>query len=357
MSVAIVTGSSGLVGSETSKFLHQQGMDVVGIDNNMRSYFFGSDGSTDWNAKGLASSLRRYTHLSFDIRDQVAVIDVFKKYGAAIKTVVHCAAQPSHDWAAKEPITDFGVNALATLYMLEATRLYAPDAPFIFTSTNKVYGDTPNLLPLIEAETRWECREDHAFAKDGIDESMTIDQSKHSVFGASKVAADVMCQEYGRYFGLKTGIFRGGCLTGPAHSGAELHGFLAYLVRCQLTGRSYKIFGHKGKQVRDNIHSVDLVNAFWHFIQAPKAGVVYNIGGARFSNCSMIEAINAIRDLSGRQLDYTLLDEARQGDHIWWISNVNKFKQDYPGWDFRYDVGAIIKEIVQAVAEREKIRL
>lgn len=357
MSIAIVTGSSGLVGSETTKFLHAQGMDVVGIDNNLRSYFFGSDGSTDWNAKELASGLKRYTHLSIDIRDQNAVNDVFKKYGKSIKAIVHCAAQPSHDWAAKEPITDFGVNALATVYMLEATRLYAPDAPFIFTSTNKVYGDTPNHLPLVENKTRWECRADHPYAKDGIDESMSIDQSKHSVFGASKVAADVMAQEYGRYFGVKTGTFRGGCLTGPAHSGAELHGFLAYLVKCQLTGRPYKIFGYKGKQVRDNIHSADLVNAFWHFIQAPKAGAVYNIGGARHSNCSMIEAIDMIQELSGKELDYTLLDEARQGDHIWWISNVNKFKQDYPTWDFKYDVRMILKEIVAAVAEREKIRL
>lgn len=357
MSVAIVTGSSGLVGSETVKFLHQQGMDVVGIDNNMRSYFFGSDGSTDWNAKSLTQSLKRYTHLSLDIRDQNAVNETFKKYGKSVATVVHCAAQPSHDWAAKEPITDFGVNALATVYLLEATRQHAPDAPFVFTSTNKVYGDTPNFLPLVENATRWECRDDHRYAKNGIDESMTIDQSKHSVFGASKVAADVMCQEYGRYFGLKTGTFRGGCLTGPAHSGAELHGFLAYLVKCQLTGRPYKIFGYKGKQVRDNIHSADLVNAFWHFIQAPKPGAVYNIGGARHSNCSMLEAINMIRELSGRELSYTLLDEARQGDHIWWISDVSKFKKDYPRWSFKYDIGTIIKEIVEAVAERENVRL
>lgn len=357
MSLAIVTGSSGLVGSETTKFLHAQGMDVIGIDNNMRSYFFGTDGSTDWNAKELQGSLKRYTHLNIDIRSQDEINKLFKKHGSAISTIVHCAAQPSHDWAAKEPITDFGVNALSTVYLLEATRLNCPDAAFVFTSTNKVYGDTPNFLPLVEKKLRWECAESHPFAKEGIDESMSIDQSKHSVFGASKVAADVMCQEYGRYFGLKTGTFRGGCLTGPAHSGAELHGFLAYLVKCQLTGRPYRIFGYKGKQVRDNIHSADLVNAFWHFIRKPKPGAVYNIGGSRFSNCSMLEAIGIVRELSNKELDYTLLDESRSGDHIWWISDVQKFKKDYPEWSYQKDIHTILKEIVEAVAERERIKL
>jgi CDP-paratose 2-epimerase len=357
MSIAIVTGSSGLIGSETVRALHAKGFDVVGVDNNMRAYFFGADGSTDWAAKELTKALPKYTHVSIDIRDQDAVNKLFTKYGNSTSIVVHCAAQPSHDWAAKEPVTDFGVNALATLYLLEATRHNCPDATFIFTSTNKVYGDTPNFLPLVETETRWECDSKHAWAKHGIDESMTIDQSKHSVFGASKVAADVMAQEYGRYFGMKTGIFRGGCLTGPAHSGAELHGFLAYLVKCQLTGRPYTIFGYKGKQVRDNIHSYDLVNAFWHFHQNPKPGAVYNMGGSRHSNCSMIEAINMVKEISGRDLKYTLSDQARAGDHIWWISDVRKFQKDYPGWNYKYDMKEILKEIVHATAEREKIKL
>ncbi len=357
MSVAIITGSSGLVGSETVKFLHAKGLEVVGIDNNLRSYFFGADGSTDWNAQKLQKSLPKYTHLSFDIRDQKAIDQLFAKYGKNVTTVVHCAAQPSHDWAAKEPVTDFTVNALATCYLLEATRTHCPDAAFIFTSTNKVYGDTPNYLPLIEAATRWECDPKHAFARHGIDETMSIDQTKHSVFGASKVAADVMVQEYGRYFGMKTGIFRGGCLTGPAHSGAELHGFLAYLVKCQLTGRPYTIFGYKGKQVRDNIHCSDLVECFWHFALKPKPGATYNIGGARHSNCSMLEAIAITEKLSGKQLQYTVSDQARVGDHVWWISDVRRFKADYPGWDFKYNVEQILKEIVEAVAERESVRL
>jgi CDP-paratose 2-epimerase len=357
MSVAIVTGSSGLIGSETVRFLHDKGMDVVGIDNNMRAYFFGEDGSTDWNAQLLKNALPRYRHLDLDIRDQDSITRVFQEYGRAIALIVHCAAQPSHDWAAREPFTDFTINACATLYLLEAARRFSPDATFIFTSTNKVYGDTPNFLPLIETGSRWECDPSHPYSEFGIDESMSIDQSKHSVFGASKVAADIMCQEYGRYFGLKTGVFRGGCLTGPAHSGAELHGFLAYVVKCQLTGRPYTIFGYKGKQVRDNIHSNDLVNAFWCFHQSPKPGSVYNIGGARHSNCSILEAIETIEELSGKKLNYTISEQARAGDHIWWISDVRKFKNDFPEWNFKYDVRTILNEIVAATAEKEKIKL
>ena len=357
MSVAIVTGSSGLVGSETVRFLHAKGLDIVGIDNNMRAYFFGADGSTDWNAELLRKTMPRYKHAAIDIRDEAKIRETFQHYGNKVSLVVHCAAQPSHDWAAREPITDFGVNAIGTLNMLEAVRAHCPHAPFIFTSTNKVYGDTPNFLPLVERETRWECDPGHTYAQHGIDESMSIDQSKHSVFGASKVAADIMVQEYGRYFGMKTGVFRGGCLTGPAHSGAELHGFLAYLVKCQLTGRPYTIFGYKGKQVRDNIHSADLVEAFWAFAAAPKAGAVYNIGGARHSNCSMIEAIDTVERLSGKKLNFTLSDQARAGDHIWWVSDVRRFQNDYPQWNFRYDVEAILKEIVAATAEREGIKL
>jgi CDP-paratose 2-epimerase len=353
MSVAIVTGSSGLIGSETVKFLHEKGMDVVGIDNNMRKYFFGADGSTEWNTKQLQTTLKKFSHENADIREWDAISSIFKKYGKSISAVIHTAAQPSHDWAAKEPFTDFTVNANGTLVMLEATRQFAPDATFIFTSTNKVYGDTPNFLKIVEQEKRWELDPKHPWAEHGIDETMSIDSSKHSVFGASKVAADVMTQEYGRYFGMKTGTFRGGCLTGPAHSGAELHGFLAYLVKCAVTDRPYRIFGYKGKQVRDNIHSYDLVNCFWHFMQKPIAGAVYNIGGSRHSNCSMIEAIDMVEEMCGKRLKFELLDDARSGDHIWWISDVRKFKKDFPGWNYKFGIRDIMQEIVDAVVERE----
>jgi CDP-paratose 2-epimerase len=353
MATAIVTGASGLIGSAACRFLHAKGFEVFGVDNNMRAYFFGADGATDWNARKLKQELGLYRHLCIDVRDEDAVDSLFRRLGKNLDLVVHCAAQPSHDWAAREPKTDFGINAVGTLNLLEACRLHTPQATFIFTSTNKVYGDTPNRLPLVETATRWECNESHRFASHGIDESMSIDHSKHSVFGASKVAADVMCQEYGRYFGLNTGIFRGGCLTGPAHSGAELHGFLAYLVKCQLTGRPYTVFGYKGKQVRDNIHCDDLVRAFWAFHQRPGQGAVYNIGGSRHSNCSMIEAIDKIAAFTGKELNYTLSDEARAGDHIWWISDVRRFQQDYPEWSYQYDVDEILKEIIAAVEERE----
>jgi CDP-paratose 2-epimerase len=357
MSVAIVTGSSGLIGSETAKFLDGQGLEVVGIDNDMRRYFFGREASTDWNTRQLQRTLKRFEHHATDVRDAEAVGKIFQRYGRDVSLVVHTAAQPSHDWAAREPFTDFTVNANGTLVMLEAARQHCPDAVFVFTSTNKVYGDTPNALPLVETETRWEVEPTHPFAAHGIDETMTIDQSKHSLFGASKVAADVLAQEYGRYFGMKTATFRGGCLTGPAHSGAELHGFLAYLVKCVVTGRPYTIYGYKGKQVRDNIHSYDLVNAFWHFFQSPKdGGAVYNMGGSRHSNCSMLEAIRMAEELCGRELDYTLSDEARSGDHIWWISDVRRFRQDYPAWDYRYDMRRIMEEIVAATEERAHVQ-
>ncbi len=357
MSIAIVTGASGLIGSEASRFFHSKGMDVVGVDNNMRAYFFGSEASTDWNADKLQNDLPKYIHRTADIRDSDAINQLFKEFGKDIAVVVHCAAQPSHDWAAKEPLTDFSVNAVGTINILEALRLYAPDAVMIFTSTNKVYGDTPNRLPLVEQEFRFELDSSHTYSEHGIDETMSIDQTKHSVFGASKVAADVMCQEYGRYFGTKVGIFRGGCLTGPAHSGAELHGFLAYLVKCQLSGRPYTVFGYKGKQVRDNINSEDLVNAFWHYFENPRPGEVYNIGGSRHSNCSMLEAINLIAEISGKQLDYTIADDNRIGDHIWWISDVRKFQEHFPSWTYQKDLRAILTEIINATAEREGITL
>lgn len=356
MSVAIITGAAGLIGSEAVRFFHEQGYDVAGVDNNLREYFFGKDGSTLWN-RGRLEALPRYVHHDFDIRDAAAVDALFARHGKDVAVVIHAAAQPSHDWAAREPLTDFHVNATGTLHVLEACRKHAPGAAFVFTSTNKVYGDTPNRLPLVERETRWEVDASHPFHAHGIDESMSIDQSKHSLFGASKVAADVLVQEYGRYFGMNTAVFRGGCLTGPAHSGAELHGFLAYLVKCALTGREYTIFGYKGKQVRDNIHSHDLIAAFARFVEKPRQGVVYNMGGARHSNCSMLEAIAAIRDLSGRELKYRLSDENRAGDHLWWISDVRRFQADYPGWTHQYDIDRLLREIIDATAEREGIRL
>jgi CDP-paratose 2-epimerase len=352
VSVVIVTGSSGLIGSETARFFHAQGFDVVGVDNDMRAYFFGAEASTKWNTRQLNTALPRFRHCALDIRDGERVNSLFAEYGRSIALVVHCAAQPSHDWAAREPMTDFTVNAVGTIVLLEATRKHAPDAAFIFTSTNKVYGDTPNALPLVEQERRWELDASHPWAANGIDETMSLDQTQHSIFGASKVAADVMVQEYGRYFGMRTGVFRGGCLTGPAHSGAELHGFLAYLVRCAVTSRAYTIFGYKGKQVRDNIHSNDLVQCFWHFFQAPKPGAVYNIGGSRHSNCSMLEAIELIAELGGGEVRYTLSQQARAGDHIWWISDVRRFQRDYPQWDYTFDLRATLQEMIAASRER-----
>jgi CDP-paratose 2-epimerase len=355
MKVAIITGSAGLIGSEAAKFFHGKGFKIVGIDNNMREYFFGASASTAKNVIKLSEELEYYEHHNCDIRDYADIELVFKKYGQDIDIVIHTAAQPSHDWAAREPFTDFGVNANGTLNILEAARQYAPKAVFIFTSTNKVYGDTPNYLPLIEGETRWEVDPSHKYARDGIDESMSIDNSKHSIFGASKVAADIMVQEYGKYFGMKTVVFRGGCLTGPAHSGAELHGFLAYLVLCAVNNKPYTIFGYKGKQVRDNIHSKDLIAAFWQYYQNPRPGEVYNMGGSRHSNISMIEAIAMIKEISGYELNYTLSEEARIGDHIWYVSDVGKFKAHYPEWKYEYDIKTILTEMIQ-VAESSKMK-
>jgi len=353
MDIAIVTGSNGLIGSEAVKFFSQKGFKVIGIDNDMRAYFFGNEASTKKNESKLLESIPEFESLSLDIRNQVEIECVFQKYGLDIKLVVHTAAQPSHDWAAKEPLTDFTVNANGTLVLLEATRKFSPEAVFIFTSTNKVYGDTPNLLPLIETETRWEVGPSHVYAEFGIDEKMSIDHCKHSLFGASKVAADVLVQEYGQYFGMKTVSFRGGCLTGPAHSGAELHGFLAYLIKCAVYKKPYTIFGYKGKQVRDNIHSYDLINAFWHYYQKPIPGAVYNMGGSRHANISMLEAIAMIEQLSGHKLSYTLSDQARIGDHIWYVSDVRKFEQDYPTWKYSYDMERTLKEMISAAEKGE----
>ncbi|MFH1776643.1 MAG: NAD-dependent epimerase/dehydratase family protein [Candidatus Omnitrophota bacterium] len=352
MDIAVITGSAGLIGSEAVRFFAEKGFKIIGIDNDLRKYFFGEEASTLWNVARLKQEIKEYQHESCDIRDQKAMEKIFAGYGKDIKIIIHTAAQPSHDWAAKEPITDFTVNANGTLLLLEMTRKYCPEAVFIFTSTNKVYGDTPNQLPLVEKETRWELDPAYPYYKHGIDESMSIDQSKHSLFGASKAAADLLVQEYGRYFGLKTVSFRGGCLTGQAHSGTKLHGFLAYLVKCAANGKPYTVFGYKGKQVRDNIHSFDLVNMFWHFYQNPRGGEVYNAGGGWHANCSMLEAIKLCEKITGKKLNWTYSDTNRAGDHIWWISDVRKFKQHYPAWDYKYELIDILKEIYNGLNNR-----
>jgi CDP-paratose 2-epimerase len=352
MSVALITGSAGLIGSEAALFFADQGFDVVGIDNDMRRVFFGDEASTAWNRDQLERRLGgTYTHYDIDIRDRDAVVGLFERYGSSIALVIHTAAQPSHDWAVREPLTDFTVNANGTLNMLEATRQHAPAAVFIFTSTNKVYGDTPNQLPLIELPERWEIDPSHTYAG-GIREDMSIDHTLHSLFGASKVAADVLVQEYGRYFGMATACFRGGCLTGPNHSGAQLHGFLAYLMKCAATGTPYTVYGYKGKQVRDNIHSADLIQAFYAFFRAPRSAAVYNIGGGRRSNCSMLEAIQLCQEITRRDLQWTYAETNRVGDHIWWISDLSLFESHYPDWRLEYDVPRILSEMYELNAER-----
>ncbi len=359
MAIVLITGSAGLIGSEAAVYFAEQGLDVVGIDNDLRRVFFGDEASTAWNRQRLQQRLgRRYRHADLDIRDIDALHRLLGECGSAIELVIHTAAQPSHDWAAKEPHTDFGVNAVGTLNLLEAVRRHCPRAVFLFTSTNKVYGDTPNRLPLVEQETRWEIAADHRFAG-GISEEMPIDQSLHSLFGVSKLAADVLVQEYGRYFDLHTACFRGGCLTGPNHSGTQLHGFLAYLMRCTVTGAPYTVYGYQGKQVRDNIHSYDLVRAFDAVFrachggrgEAPR-GEVYNIGGGRFSNCSMREAIELCQDITGRELRHGYAEDNRVGDHIWWISDNGKFETHYPNWQLTFDVPAILRQIYEHNAER-----
>lgn len=352
MSIALITGSAGLIGSEAVRYFAAKGLQVIGIDNDMRKYFFGPEASTEWMRKHLEETVAGYQHYDIDIRDQNAIFEIFRRCGRDITLVIHTAAQPSHDWAAREPLTDFSVNATGTLTLLEATRQFSPEAPFIFTSTNKVYGDSPNRLPLIEQESRWELDEGHAFAAHGISEQMSIDQTLHSVFGASKVAADVMVQEYGRYFGLRTACFRAGCLTGANHSGAQMHGFLAYLMRCNVKRTPYKVFGYKGKQVRDNLHSSDLICAFDRFFKAPRSGEVYNIGGSRFSNCSMLEAISMCEEISGCEMEWKYEPENRIGDHIWWISDIGKFQSHYPGYEIKFDTRAILREIHDKNRER-----
>ncbi len=345
----LVTGSAGLIGSEAVRFFSQKGFEVVGIDNDMRKAFFGDEASTLWNRDLLIKEVPGYLHHEIDIRDKAKVDEIFTRY--KFDLIIHTAAQPSHDWAASSPETDFTVNANGTLILLEAFRRYCPEAVFIFTSTNKVYGDTPNKLPLIETDSRYELGKEHRFYK-GIDETMSIDNSTHSLFGVSKAAADLLVQEYGRYFNLKTASFRGGCLTGPCHSGAKLHGFLAYLIRCIIKGEKYTINGYKGKQVRDNIDSYDLVNAFYYFYNNPRVGEVYNIGGSRYSNISMLEAIKKIEAITNKKANIEYSQKQRIGDHIWYISDISKFKNHYPKWNFAYDIDKILKRMCKEMEAR-----
>jgi CDP-paratose 2-epimerase len=352
MPVAIITGSGGLIGSESVGHFVRAGYEVVGLENDMRARFFGPEASTAHTTQALVERYpAEFRTLELDIRDGEGVERAFAQYAGEIELVIHAAAQPSHDWAASDPQTDFAVNANGTLNLLEATRKHALGATFVFCSTNKVYGDLPNQLPLVELPQRLELPEDHRYYE-GIDTTMSIDQSTHSLFGVSKAAADLLVQEYGRYFDMPTVCFRGGCLTGPNHAGTQLHGFLSYLMRCTMTGEKYTVFGYGGKQVRDNIHAADLVAAFEAFHRAPRAAAVYNIGGGRQSNCSMLEAIDLCQEIAGRELDWSLGEENRIGDHKWWISDLEPFKRDYPSWDITHDVRDILREIHDSGAER-----
>jgi len=338
----LVTGSSGLIGSEAVEHFDRQGHEVVGVDNNMRRVFFGAAGDTLWNLARLKSATKRFVHAALDIRDRAAIEELFRTQ--QFDLIVHCAAQPSHDKAREIPLVDFEVNALGTVNLLEATRQLSPEAVFVFLSTNKVYGDAPNEIPLVEMEKRY----DYARAEDfeGVAETCRIDRTMHSLFGASKAAADLVAQEYGRYFKMKVGIFRGGCLTGPSHSGVELHGFLSYLVKVALNGGRYSVFGYKGKQVRDNIHSHDVVRAIEEFAANPRPGEVYNLGGGRANSISMLEAIERIEQMIGSKLDWHYVEEARKGDHICYISNLGKFKSHYPNWEITRELDAILEEII-----------
>lgn len=357
MKIALITGSAGLIGSQACKTFHELGYSIIGIDNNMRAYFFGNDASTILSKENLEKNLNNYKHYFIDIRDYSALELIFSELNSDIEIIIHTAAQPSHDWAAKEPLTDFSVNALGTMNLLELTRIYCPKATFIFTSTNKVYGDNPNKLKIIEFDSRWDLISssfESGASYNGVNEYMSIDHTTHSVFGASKVSADVMCQEYGRYFGMNIGVFRGGCLTGPNHAGTELHGFLSYLVKCIIHNKPYTIFGYKGKQVRDNIHSRDLVEMFFRFHNRPIPGAVYNVGGGRENSTSIIEAIDTINELAGTSWDkYSISEDNRIGDHIWYISDLSKFKKDYPDWNLEIN----LKETIKQMIDFEKMKI
>jgi CDP-paratose 2-epimerase len=351
MALAIVTGSGGLVGSDSVRRLVESGWEVIGIENDMRARFFGPEASTSHVTEELVKRYPEFRAIEADIRDRDAIAKVVTDHASRLELVIHAAAQPSHDWAAREPHADFSVNAIGTLNILEAARKSAPEASFVFISTNKVYGDLPNSLPLHEAETRLELPREHRWFE-GIDTSMSIDRSTHSLFGVSKAAADLLVQEYGRYFDMPTVCFRCGCISGPSHAGAQLHGFLAYLMRCTVTGTPYTVFGYGGKQVRDNIHGSDLAEACLEFHRAPQAAAVFNMGGGRRSNCSMLEAIDACERIAGRELEWELSSEARIGDHRWWISDLGEFAEAYPGWELRHDVESILQEIYEVNIER-----
>jgi CDP-paratose 2-epimerase len=348
MTVVLVTGSGGLVGSAVvEKFAHN-GCTVVGIDNDIRGTLFGEAGSVMWNIRRLAVEWAdRYRHIHIDIRRFCDVDSLFHSYGESVGLVVHAAGQPSHDWSAGRPVEDFNINAVGTVNVLEAARRHCPDAVFVYTSTNKVYGDTPNYLPFIETDTRWIVDPRHRY-NEGIDEDMTIDRSAHSPFGVSKLAGDLMVQEYGRYYGMKTVCLRCGCITGPCHRGVQLHGFLAYLMKCCATGTPYTVFGYKGKQVRDNLHVVDLVEAIWEFFMRPVPGAVYNMGGGLASNCSILEAIAICQEIVSRELTHAVCDDARKGDHTWWISDTRRFKLSHPAWGVVYDTVDILQQIYEA---------
>ncbi len=346
MPVVIITGSSGLVGSESVNFFCNKGFDVIGLDNNLREFFFGKDGSTKLVKKSLVKKNKNFRSFNIDIRNYNSLEKIFKKYKKNISLIIHCAAQPSHDYGKNFPIIDFDVNAKGTLNLLELTKTYCSDAKFIFMSSNKVYGDNPNNLKMIETKKRWELKKNHQYYK-GINETFSIDNCTHSFFGVSKSYADLIVQEYGKNIGLKTVSFRGGCITGPNHMGAKLHGFLSYLVKISLKKRFYTIIGYKGKQVRDNIHSSDLVNCFWEYYKKPRKGEVYNIGGGRFSNCSILEALELLEKLMDIKIKKNILKTPRVGDHIWYISNLNKFKHHYPNWKQKYNTKKIIEELIE----------
>ncbi len=352
MSVAVITGAYGLVGSESCEFFHTKGLEVIGIDNNYRKYFFGSKASNEKNADILRRRLKKFRDYNLDIRSLEGIKKIFKKYGKNISVIIHAASQPSHEWSAREPITDFKINANGTLNLLEATRKYSPQANFVFISTNKVYGDTPNRLPLIEQESRWEIKKSNKYYKFGIDEIMSLDKTIHTPFGVSKLAADMMTQEYGRYFGLNTAVFRCGCITGQRHAGVKAHGFLSYLTQCAIFNKKYTIIGYKGKQVRDNIHSSDLARAFGEFILHPQPGAVYNLGGSRENSCSIIEAIDILKNILKREIQTQYIDTPRIGDHIWWISDNRSFKKKYPQWELNYNLEMIIEEMIDVFSSK-----
>ncbi len=348
MSLVLITGSCGLVGSEAAIFFSKKGFEILGVDNNARKFFFGPDGDISWIKKSLKKKIKNYNHYNIDIRNYNSLKKIFSKYRNQIKLIIHCAAQPSHDWAKNKAFIDFDVNAKGTLNLLELTKKYCSSSPFIFMSSNKVYGDNPNKLPLIEKKTRWEVNKNHKFFN-GIDETMSLDSCTHSFFGVSKTYADLIVQEYGKNIGLKTACFRAGCITGPNHSGAKLHGFLSYLVKSCLTKKSYNIIGYKGKQVRDNLHSKDLINCFWEFFKKPRYGEIYNTGGGKFSNCSILEAINLVESYTNLKIKKKIISRNRVGDHIWYISNMKKFKRHYPKWKQSYSTKKIIYELINSL--------